>query len=716
MGYNIKKVRFLNKKGMSLMEVLISFLIISMTIGVTLQIWTFVYKSWTRDTIMTKMRIDLEIAMETIKHELRLSSATYASFYKVAGESEYSAISFPAVNADTNGFFPLTAGGKIDWDISIIYHTYDNAGTGKRELRRTVFTSNEDILTDQTQRETQLSNVVTNGDGSGGPNAGNTATKVMIDSIENLTIDTQAQEFDGYSSSVRKSDNIVFGSVKLDSGNHDYRFEVTGKNAMSSGREMGIDALSISPSGCSQEMETYTPYATSGDGASVEGPDVTWSGHNFLEYGSGGVGDYITFRIYYDTWLEANFDNSVRDNTILTGNTLYVKLPDEEEGNENVWTAEIEAGSASGDATKADFGTSLSGITVRNIISSSNIDADGDMARVKFSSHSGSTLTINSAYIDERSSGQNCVTPAVTGTPGETRIQLYFTDGLGNTSSSVTLAAGEEKFSNWFIFPISTTKNYFVTFYINDGFVSIWPGTNAVDINSYLIGGDYAAQPSWSVPIGHDTVMPPGLNNCISSAGMFATASLEIWAKSGSVTTEVYDTKLTNPGYNSLNWDSSVPSGSFLAVYGRSSSDELMGGASWSAGSISGSGRYAQLRAVLSADPYWTCITHGTVNVSDSQYKNSGVIACSTCGKFLIPAADCPWVDNMTATWPGASKMCDVSGYFAQKPNYGIIKLTVDGNDLIKGLGLTLEVVEDFQDDQIEVALTVEVEPRNTGK
>ena len=60
--------------------------------------------------------------------------------------------------------------------------------------------------------------------------------------------------------------------------------------------------------------------------------------------------------------------------------------------------------------------------------------------------------------------------------------------------------------------------------------------------------------------------------------------------------------------------------------------------------------------------------------------------------------------------------MCDVSGYFAQKPNYGIIKLTVDGNDLIKGLGLTLEVVEDFQDDQIEVALTVEVEPRNTGK
>ena len=60
--------------------------------------------------------------------------------------------------------------------------------------------------------------------------------------------------------------------------------------------------------------------------------------------------------------------------------------------------------------------------------------------------------------------------------------------------------------------------------------------------------------------------------------------------------------------------------------------------------------------------------------------------------------------------------MCDISGYFAQKSDYGIIKLTIDGRELTKGLEFNVTVSELLQDEPYEASLTVEVEPRNTGR
>ena len=710
------------KSGMSLIELMLSAVLGVILIGIVLGAWYFTYKNWALDRIRTKNRVDLQVAMERIKGELRLSSTTYLSLYKPAGGSDYTAISFPLEAPDAaTGLLDLNADGLIDWDMSVIYYAYDNAGTGYKELRRMEFTGNGAVLNNSAQRETQLANVVANGDGSGGPNAaGATTPKAIVEKLTSFIINPQAQEFDGYSDHTKRSDNVTFGSVRLTPGDHMFRFEVTGKNASNTdptGYKLGIDTLSITPSGCRQEMEVYTPAATStADSSGKVGPNLLWSGNNFLGFDSDAIGDFITLRLYYDTWLEANFDNSVRDNTILAGGDLSVELPDLAAGNEIVWTAEIEAGSVSGDGTKADFATSLSGITVRNLISSANIDSDGDLFRVKFDSHTSQPLTISAAYFDERDSDQHCVSPSITTTPGETRIQLYFTDSSGDTSPNITILADSSAYSNWAIFPIDSSKNYFVTFYVTGAsFASYWAGTEATDTNSYLIEGDYASQPNWPAlgPHGSMPSAPPPLE-CVSSADIYALASLEVWSKTGSVTTEAYDTKIADPGYDATTWSSS---GS-VSVYGRSSDDPLMGAVAWTVGSVSGTGQYAQAKAELSTTPYWTCIDHSSVNISDTSYKNTGVINCTVagCTQYLIPGVSASWVDNIKVTWPGETRMCDISGYFAQDTDYGIIKLLVDGNELVKGIEFDVTVYEDFQGTNYETSMKNEVEPRNTGK
>ncbi len=86
------------------------------------------------------------------------------------------------------------------------------------------------------------------------------------------------------------------------------------------------------------------------------------------------------------------------------------------------------------------------------------------------------------------------------------------------------------------------------------------------------------------------------------------------------------------------------------------------------------------------------------------------------CTKLLIPAVNCPWIDNVTINWPGESKMCEISGYFMQRPDYGIIKLTVDDQELTKGLEFSLAISEELQGKTYEASLMSEIEPRNTGR
>ncbi|MCK4463608.1 MAG: hypothetical protein KAU58_04790, partial [Candidatus Omnitrophica bacterium] len=490
-------------QGMTLTELLVTLVVGTLFLGIVLSSWYFTYRNWSIERMRTRLRIDLAVVMERVKEEMRLSSLSYTSFYP-SDALEYTAISFPMAKVDTNDsrFLDLNTNNYIKWGKSVIYHIFENPqDSGNYELRRTEFTNNYAYLTDETDRNKQLSDLVQYGEVQAStPNRVNADTDTILKSIDSFTIKFQAQLFDGYSSTIQRSDKVEFGNIKIDYGEdgyHDFRFEVVGKNADSSDRKFGIDVFSITPSGCPREAEFYyplsSPHSDSG-GTPSEGDWSECSGNHYLEYSSGNIGDYINLHIYYDLWRESDFDGSTnKENTILTGDDLYIKLRDLEEGNEVNWEAGIQAGGV----TIEDYNDALSDITVRNVISGANLDLDGDLVRVKFDAHSDDSnpgtdlsFTITAAYIDERESVLNPVNdgavddedamdPAVLSPPGsETRIQLYFlrdpiTKVISNSYSGTEEIAwggiipeGESRYSNWAIFPIDETKDYFVTFHI----------------------------------------------------------------------------------------------------------------------------------------------------------------------------------------------------------------------------------------------------------
>jgi len=683
----IHNLKINKKEGLTLTEILASFALGALLVGIVLSMWYFAYRNWAVERIRTRLRIDLEVAIENIKKEVRLSNSAYMSFYRPTGDTAYRAISFPMATPDGNGFLTLI-GEEIYWDKSVIYHVYDNPSTGYVELRRTEFTDNNTVLTDQTLRETQLLNVVANGDGSGGPNDTNTTTKVILERLNNLQglkIVPTAQTFDGYSPTVTRSENIEFGSIRLEAGDHTFKYEVVDQNPSSTGFRLGIDTISITPSGGAREAEIYTPVASSGDGDSVVFTEG-WSGNNYFEYNADATSDYVTFQLAYDAWVESNFNNAILDNTVLTGSTLYIKLATPKEGGAISWFADAQTGVDSADYPSVGGEPSLANMAIRNVLLADNIETDGELVRIKFVAHSTNDFVITEAWIVERSAGDD-------GTG--TAVQLFFSDTptllgepepddagdeiggtVGVTPTGITITANHYVWSNWAVFAIDETKDYLVTFFTSNGNVIYWNGTST---NSYYSDMDAASSNTW--------------NNSTASNAIYAVGEMEVWTASGTVTSAIYDTKIADPAYNQLAWSYSVPAGTSVEFKTRSSDDEFMSGATaWSAiigSSLNpqtlaiGTGRYVQFQATLST---------------------------------TAPYSDFPWIDNVIIDWPGESKLCQISGYFTQKPDYGIIKLTVDGQDLTKGLEFTVTVQEEFRSETYEATLTSEVEPRNSGK
>ncbi|MDD5439503.1 MAG: hypothetical protein PHS37_04890 [Candidatus Omnitrophica bacterium] len=692
--------------------------------------------------------MNVEVALEKIKTELRLSSATYTSGYPIGGTS-FTAISFPQATVDANGFY-TRAGGYISWDRSVIYHLYANPATGKKELRRTEFTDNNAYLTVQTDRESQLTSVVLTGNGSSALNAAHAKTTVIAPrsaserSVEDVafSITPSVHGFNGYSETEQRT-NTSFGIINLTPGYHDLKFKVIGKDSASVGYKFGIDTILIAPSGCNREPEVLKTYSTlldtigdsSAKTSNAVGPSPLWSGSFYLEYDADVVNDYLTLRLYYDLWREANFDGAQCVNTYVSSD-LHLKLKDLAAGKVQTWSADGQTG-----VSVADYaGTSLMDKTVRVLVSSANVTSAGNFVRVKFVSNTSQPLTITSVYLDIKDPAGGD-TPKLKYDPADAgqlydyqtnHVQLFFTNtATGAVTAGVTIdpssplnpAEPNSVYSNWAIFPLQLSNDYFITFHIIDDTsydnAAYWPGTGAN--NSYLIDDEsHTTSVTWA--------------GYTASADIYVSGVLEVWNNTGSVTSGIYDTQMSAPVYNQMRWTASTPSGSGIVTKARSSSDQFMTGATdWPSVSGSGtnpraisigSGRYLQFRADLTSDASWTCSTHQGVSVTDNDYKHNGIKTCteSGCGMLLQPRASvtsadyCPWIDDVTIDWPGADKICEISGYFRQAPDYGIISLQVDNQDLSKSLSCRISMAEKVYYQVCSTEIAADIEPRNTGK
>lgn len=549
------------------------------------------------------------------------------------------------------------------------------------QLRRSIFNS---YNASSAARQVQLEDLVANGSDA------NATTMILLSSnTTTLEITPQTATFDGYASSVSRSGSTSFGSARLTAGNHQVRFEVTGKNTSSSGYGIGMDSITLNPSGGPQEAEALLPlYASSGASGTAQDMSsygASWGGNYQVHFPASAVGHYMTFETNYDQWLESNFSNMTYSNALTTGTNPYVTLSSRQtQGLSPSWTA----GAQTGEIGVMNDPSAV-GQTVRTVIAGAFIMRSGQMMRLKFTAATDAALTIDAATFGPRAAGADAAS----------LVLLYFdnapvlagdTDPEGSTASpgansSVTIPAGYHVWTNWFIYTVTAPSavDYVASAYVSSGSASVWT-TSPPTTQSYRVDGNHAATVTgWDLLPGYAT-----------NTATCAVTELATWQDSGTATSQVYDTKMTAPVFNQISWSSSLPTGATITMRVRASANADMSGATaWSAivgslispASLSGvaNQRYVQFQATLQAAAPYTLF---------------------------------PTLDDVKITWPGQTAIVELSGYYTRGPDYGIFKVLIDGAQPTRGLEIKLSASGSQQDRTFNFSSTSEVKAMNTGR
>ncbi|MFA6635732.1 MAG: type II secretion system protein [Candidatus Omnitrophota bacterium] len=737
--------------GFTLVEVMFVAVTVGIVVTAIVSTWIFMQKTWTTEIARTNTRMDMMKAIETLRDDLRLSTLTYMSFYP-ENTWPHTAVSLPLATRDNDGLFSIS-GGKIDWDRTVVYHVWE--GT----LRRTIIDS---FITDANERYLELVGIAESGEGP----VGSSTKEDFLRDIDAFEISTIAPVIDFYEDSAdalrRKA---LFGWVRLSPGQHTLRFEIADKHPLSGGYSIGIDSISIEPSGSARDAEYYISseapsgmiISSGGSTSRVHGTE--WNNDNYLEFDTSALGAYIEIEDGYDLWRESAFDQVALSNTRRDGEELRIMLdlpkafwlPEDADEPQNLkWYAHQQTGEAVQEGQNGYVNPEGDGafepseaLVIRTWVNHQHIDLDTaatgnevDLVRVKFMAADSGDLRIERAYItrrdmDSAGSYDGLVNiSSAGGVPSEYHFhqQLFFKDTSGGISATLEIPADSTErtaWSEWTAFPIITREggtdiDYFVTFVVDNvdkAESKYWEGA-AGSVNSYYVGiipgeESLAGIPDWSAE---------GVT-VEESRFIFAAAEIDTWRTTGSVESRIFDTAISLPEYNQIKWSENKPVGTSVSVKARSgASMDISDASDWSAigdSSIGGTGRYLQFRAELACTPYWQS-GGGVLSYSDyiSQHLAGGLHYefPASGGTYYTTGLAAPWVDDIEIDWPGVERICAITGQIARKNDYGQAKLTVDGQDLFKILSVRVKTVKHFHGRDIENEHYVEIEPRNTGK
>ncbi|MBL7076669.1 MAG: VCBS repeat-containing protein [Kiritimatiellae bacterium] len=302
-------------------EVMVSSAITMMVVASVFAVLIQGLRVWEREEIMGELDMDLELALERIRSDLRLSSVGIGlmSFYPDDG-SDFIAMSLPlSEDIDDDGLLDRDAQGRILWNQTVIYHI--RPGTPD-QLLRTEFSPRYMNATPETLYE-QLEEVV--GAGSQAEIAaaamsGEVATtKVVFENLVELVFAPPDMVYDCYAPVRTKGRSFNWGSIVLDGEKHKLKLTSIGRNAASSGYNIEVDRIRMSNTASDREGEIYVPanthptaplYKLSSLGmtmsASQRSSGWTFSG-NCAAVASGAQGASVEFEVYNDLWCDSNF-------------------------------------------------------------------------------------------------------------------------------------------------------------------------------------------------------------------------------------------------------------------------------------------------------------------------------------------------------------------------------------------------------------------------
>lgn len=690
------KPESIHRSGFTLVEVSAATSILVIALAMAMAGLVYVIRANIQGDTQNELDIDVQAAMESIKYDLRLSALDKMFFYP-DGPGPYTAVSMPlARDDDGDGAVDTDEDGNIIWDKTLVYHVW---ATLPYQLRVTTFDPRDGALTDA-ERQEQLDSVVVNGNGTATHNSTSASTRVVFENLFDWHVEPQGARYDAYASSTQRDVGVNLGSCIISNGAHTFTFTVVDKNSSSSGYKIGVDSLTVSPSYYEREAEAQLP-ADAYSGATPVAQFMSggsWSGNYQLYFPAGAADQYFSLSMENDRWEETNFrgTGSVFSNTTvnfdeaLTPSDYVVAL---EGAGFNWWAYE-----QTGDTNGLPCGTDeFRGTAIRVLLRGEEMLSGNwilhDAARCWIAFRSGSTssedLKVMAAYIAECAATDVPSMDAVAGTA----IQL--TDMSGNTVFNVP--GGSYVWTDQTPFPIEREKSYLVTFLVDNATAkgNPWKWREITDPS---VPGAYVI-PATNVPSAADcaaavwSTRPDVVQtNCVLGVYTMYTT----YPSNGLFTSQVFDTHLDAPSYSRVDWDETMPSGAYLDMKVRSgSSNDLSDAASWesiaamtSPGSINpGNHRYVQFRAEL----------------------RSGTGYMST-----------PKLEDVTIEWGGEDKMVDIAGTFTKGPDYGIFELSVDGQRVLTGVSVYLEIFEDVRGykgtRRVTSSLTSEVTPRNTGR
>lgn len=674
--------------GFTIGEMVVSMAIVLLVVASATSGWLYVNRGERVNSIQAELDLDVRKTMELLKRDLRLSSMEKIFFYPT-GPGPYTAISFPlAKDSDGDGIIELGPGGtNIIWDSTVVYHVQT---TTPYRLLRTVFDPRDNTLSDS-QRVAQVASVVANGNGASTYEGSHATTHTVFENLFTWSIESKSTTFDAYDPTLQR-ENASFGSILIGPGSHSVKFTVIGKNPSSSGYKIGVDTLTVSPCADEREAESQLP-ATAQSGATAAWEYMSqgsWGANYQLSFPATAAGHTFTLSMENDRWEETNFRGTGSLNTrtkvfwddSASPKNFVLKL----EGYGYAWLA---ANQTQCTNTFYVNDNSLSNRTYRvlvrgrDMMNGSFIDFDGQNPYVFFFSGSLGKLKIKSAYIGE-SAGTTAYTPNAAGT----MVRLKFDTGYYERSINPNDYAYAYAVSS---FAIDKTKSYVVSYQIDneDANALTWAETHTGAPGSYFISNPDTSDvntPSWSSrPVQTD-------HRVVSVYGIFTT-----YPTNGMFTSQIFDTKMSAPGYLTMTWNSDLPSSTAIGMKVRSGNQSDMADA-----------------------PAWSNITSmaagGNINPGAKRYVQFLSTLTPSSGGWSTPS-----LKDVTIRWNGETRVVDVAGEMTVGPNYGIYSLTIDNRPLLKGMKVNLTIFKDIVGwtpslMRLTSSMSAEVEPRNTGK
>jgi prepilin-type N-terminal cleavage/methylation domain-containing protein len=730
------------RRGFTLLETVFAVAVFGLVIGMAMASWIlFMHKSHRVNT-QAILDMDARRVIERFRAEMHNTARETILFYPKQSEP-YDAISFALPSdQDGDGLMDMDAGGtNILWRETVIYHVWNHS---PHQMRRTVFANRYADAT-YAQRYAQIASVVNSGTGAGAAMPGESPTTTVL--FENLFTGKlwhAEARFDAYASEDGVRENITFGSVPLGPGAHTVNFTILDKNTESSGYRLRLDQAAASVSGWPLEAET----CTAGGAASAPffvGQNVASAAYG-LEAQTASAGDTLKLTLYNDAIEECSFIGGARNvmfsNTVVRfdteycppgfeSGTLVTKLDGQFDAAKN-WTAAEQS-----DSSRTEYYAATNSVIRIPVMSNPVINNEGEpigygikqdgygpVFRLYKSLHNGGLKLLNPAFAVLKKtelpvSGENSdLAPKLN--PGALVPLFFWQDGIQKPNWDSCANMRHVELRPAVLRSIMTGSTLMLQFEVQ---VETY-GLAHSRLTGFSMKRDLPG--CWVIPLspGADPAILLNTADWTGAEGLERHENLLTlefmalnYAEKGEYISHVFDTLSDASAAKQISWEADVPPGSELLMYARSGNTLTEDGfgiadaSSWenvfpavNGAVFSGStGRYVQFRADFTSQPA-------------SQYPGSGGLG--TAGPYR---SDTPRLRRVLFTWDGEEKYVDISAMLLKGPDCGMFKVDVDGQELVRGVTMEIEIFRDIRTQggvqaRLRSAMSAEVEPRNSGR